>query len=105
MRLFDTRWQAGLLLLGDEPTRGTSLDLRIPAEDGTGFTSPGLHEEYEMLQAEINSNSQVTANVFAFTVTGIAALIGYGVQTTQLARSIGSLRPACPFALVRGIAD
>ncbi|MDO8879418.1 MAG: hypothetical protein Q7W44_01235 [Coriobacteriia bacterium] len=41
----------------------------------------GLTAEYEMLQGEINSNSQVTANVFAITVTGVAALIGYGVQT------------------------
>lgn len=42
--------------------------------------SDALRAEYEMLQAEINSNSQVTANVFAITVTGVAALIGYGIE-------------------------
>ncbi|MDZ4180824.1 MAG: hypothetical protein U1E29_16605 [Coriobacteriia bacterium] len=37
--------------------------------------------EYEALRAEISSNSNVVANVFAITITGVAALIGYGIET------------------------
>lgn len=39
-----------------------------------------LIAEYEMLKAEIGSNSQVIATVFTITVTAVAALVGYGLE-------------------------
>ena len=40
----------------------------------------GLITEYEMLQAEISSNSASVSNVFTVSATATAGLLGYGLQ-------------------------
>jgi hypothetical protein len=37
--------------------------------------------EYEALRTEMLSNAQIVSQVFTVTITGVAALIGFGVQT------------------------
>jgi hypothetical protein len=40
--------------------------------------------EYDALRAEMLSNAQIVAQVFTVTITGVAALIGFGVQTSNV---------------------
>lgn len=50
--------------------------------DGSGPTfDEGVLAEYQVLQAEITTNSELTAHVFTITTTATAALIGYGIQS------------------------
>jgi hypothetical protein len=37
--------------------------------------------EYQSLRAEMMSNSQIVSQVFTVTVTGVAALVGFGIQS------------------------